>query len=116
MGLLAPCLGYGRERCGIPAPKGGCDTHRRMRERAHHNRAYDDPAWRTFRDAILKAWRALHGNWCPGVRGERHAPHFTADLTVDHPMRLVDGGELTPADARVMCRSLNSSLGARRGR
>jgi hypothetical protein len=65
-------------------------------------------------EAAVKAWRAEHGDWCPGGRpGEDHPAHRTDPsnpLTAEHVRdvgRHGEGGELV-----VVCRTLNSRRGA----
>jgi hypothetical protein len=50
---------------------------------------------------------------CPGD-GSDHPGHATTDLTCDHVVALEDGGApFDPANTRILCRSWNSTLGAR---
>lgn len=104
---MRPCLD-----CGAPTYGSRCERDERLEDRRQHNPAYDTAEWRTLRTETLTRWRALHGNWCPGVEPE-HEAHACADLTVDHITRLEDGGSLT-GPVRVMCREWNGRLGARR--
>jgi 5-methylcytosine-specific restriction endonuclease McrA len=55
-----------------------------------------------------------HFGWvCPGD-GPQHIAHPSRDLTCDHVIPLEDGGApFDPANTRILCRSWNSSLGAR---
>lgn len=60
---------------------------------------------RERRARTVAAWRAEHGNWCPGY-GD-HAPHPSDDLTAAH----IAGAQLDPyGPLTVLCRSINSSL------
>lgn len=105
--MKRPCLD-----CGEPTTGTRCLECRRPLERAHHNRAYDDPNWKRLRDAVLWRWRRDHGDWCPG--DDRHEGHATADLTVDHIVPLAAGGELLDmANTRVLCREANGRKGSR---
>ena len=110
--LLTPCVGVPGEACGAPAPPGGCPRHRRARERAHHNRAYDGAAWRRVRARTMAAHRAKFGDWCPGAAG--HGAHSSDDLTVDHIVPLAAGGSVL-GPVRVLCRAHNGRLGAAQG-
>src|SRR5574343_540809 len=107
---LRPCLD-----CGEPAQGSRCPTHARMAraplDRATHNRAYDTPAWRRTRRAILARWVRAHGYWCPGWARDAHPAR---DLTVDHTVALASGGGMfDPDNLGVLCRSCNGRKGAR---
>lgn len=54
---------------------------------------------------MLRAWRAEHGDWCPGYVV---APHYSDDLTLDHPEALARGGPILPVNPGVLCRGCNS--------
>lgn len=84
-----PCL-----EPGCPNLTGGqarCPRHERHQTRE----------WRTTSPAILKAWRAQHGDRCPGWR---RPPHETSDLTVHHT-------DLPHQPFAVLCRSCNAAAG-----
>ncbi len=84
-----------------------CPTHERQRQRQRNaRRTHYHGDWPKTRAAILTAWRAQHGDVCPG--DEHHAAHPCHDLTVDHVVARSTAGGLT-----VVCRSANSSKGAR---
>ena len=97
---------------GCPKPavyRGRCRSHAQEYER--HQRATvatkrDEPSSREARRRAVAAWRAAHGDVCPGYRRPPHA--------------LADGGD--PGQPLVvLCRSCNSRhgadrLAARRGR
>ena len=69
------------------------------------NPAYDDPAYRRFRKRVVSEWIAQHGYVCPGFRREAHA---STDLTLDHPVPVLQGGALVDRrNAAVLCRSCN---------
>lgn len=56
--------------------------------------------------AVVAAWRAEHGNWCPGWQ---RPPHEATDLTAQHEAPFIltgGGGPLT-----VLCRSCNTREG-----
>lgn len=74
--------------------------HERYRQRPHYRHG-----WAATRDAMLRAWREQYGDVCPGWR---RPPHAATDLTVDHVIPRSTRGGL-----RVLCRSCNSTRGAR---
>lgn len=59
----------------------------------------------------VRAWRAEHGDWCPGWQ---RPPHPATDLTADHIVAFAvngdEAGELT-----VLCRSCNGRKAASGG-
>lgn len=61
--------------------------------------------------ATVAAWRAQHGDWCPG--DNTHPPHPTTDLTADHITPISQGGAGGPL--RVLCRAANSRRGDNTG-
>lgn len=105
-----PCL-----TCGTLTGNrsGRCDQHERATARARHNTAYDSREWRERRDATLAAYRAQHGNACPGWGEPAHLAGISNPLTADHPVALADGGTHDQA-LTVLCRRCNSRKGARR--
>lgn len=99
-----PCLD-----CGALTARGPrCPTHARPVERARtqakrvrrpHLAAED-----RRRADVVAAWRAVHGDWCPGWKRE---PHESSDLTADHIESFaVTGREDGPL--AVLCRPCNS--------
>lgn len=98
--------------CGAICAGTRCPDCQRPLERRHHNRAYDNPAWRRLSGWILASHRAKVGDWCPG--DERHEGHACTDLTVDHVIPLAAGGELLDREnTRVLCREWNGRKGSR---
>jgi hypothetical protein len=109
------CLGCGslfpknqlkRGRCPscLAAQTSGYDQAKRTR------RPYSE-AERRRRHATVAAHVAIHGWWCPGW-GADHPPHPSSDLTAHH----VDAYGRTGSESgplAVLCRSYNSTLGAR---
>jgi 5-methylcytosine-specific restriction protein A len=98
--------------CGVATSRAGsrCTVHARASNRSRHNALYSTRAWQRLSARVLRAWRGLHGDWCPGY--ERPA-HRAADLTVDHVVPLVAGGApLDFGNCAVLCRSCNSTKGA----
>jgi 5-methylcytosine-specific restriction protein A len=69
-------------------------------------------AERVRRAQAVAAWRAQHGDICPGYR---RAPHPATDLTADHPVARSLGGAEDQALA-ILCARCNASKGGRRGR
>lgn len=95
--------------CGVEIPTGNrCPSCGQAAERRRHNAAYDTAAYRSARNAAIADWVQRHGWLCPG--DAQHAAHASRDLTADHPVPLVDGGELVQ-DFRIRCRSSNSRRG-----
>ncbi len=63
-------------------------------------------AWETKRrKAVVDAWRAEHGNVCPGWG--RQGPHPSSDLTADHVFPIAYGG-LEEGPLVVRCRGCNT--------
>jgi 5-methylcytosine-specific restriction protein A len=93
---LRPC-----PSCGAPQ-LGGCA---RCGWQSKATRIYT-PKWRRTSREILAAWRATHGDWCPGWPDTGHDAHATSDLTVHHTTEDPDG------PLSVLCRPVNSALGA----
>lgn len=108
---------------GCPKPavyRGRCRSHAQEHERHQHATVAtkrDEPSSREARRQTVAAWRAAHGDVCPGYR---RPPHPARDLTAQHAHALADGGD--PGQPLVvLCRSCNSRhgaarLAARRGR
>lgn len=69
---------------------------------------YNDADYRRLRRELLDQ----AGGWCSGAPG--HAPHPSADLTVDHIQPVSMGGQHHPTNLRVVCRPWNSGWRARR--
>jgi hypothetical protein len=65
------------------------------------------PAW--FREELIAEHIKVYGSYCPecGYRVTR------SEFTVDHILALANGGLTSRRNARVICRSCNSSKGAR---
>lgn len=93
-----------RRRCLVP----GCAVVTSGSRCAFHQAERDvvyRGDWPRVSRAAIAAWRAEHGDWCPGWGVP---PHASSDLTADHvdPRRLGRG-------VRVLCRSCNSRRGDR---
>ena len=98
--------------CGVVTSRPGsrCTTHARQSSRSRHNALYSTREWQHLSARGLRAWRGLHGNWCPAYQRD---PHPASDLTVDHVVPLAGGGALRDiANCAVLCRSCNSTKGA----
>lgn len=112
---LRPCLGWQHEPCGKLSPNTRCPRHDHMRRQAsnaryrpHRERRPDYTSQeRTRRAEAVAAWRAMHGDVCPGWQ---RPPHPASDLTADHPIEVAAGGS-EGQDLMVLCRSCNSSKG-----
>lgn len=105
---LKPCLD-----CGTLAPSTRCTACARPRERARtqakrQRRPYTSTEQRRRADTV-SAWRAQHGNTCPGWRRPAHP---AADLTADH-LDPVGAGGREDGPLTVLCRSCNSRKAAR---
>lgn len=99
--------------CGVVTRRAGsrCTEHARQSNRSRHNALYSTRAWQRLSARVLRAWRGEHGNWCPGYQRRAHP---AADLTVDHVVPLAAGGApFDIANTAVLCRSCNSTKGAR---
>jgi len=71
--------------------------------------------WRQ-RAAAVAAYRAAHGDWCPGwgVPGHPCGPPGSRNpLSADHIIPVALGGELFPGRYAVLCRACNARKGAR---
>lgn len=96
---------------GCPDPatyRGRCKHHATLAQREEWKRT---PTKRTRtkseqarRAEVVSAWRAHHGNTCPGYKRQ---PHHATDLTAQHSHALTLGGALDQA-LTVLCRSCNS--------
>jgi len=110
MSFKHPCID-----CGAPTDRTRC----RRCQRTYVNtvrgtpamRGYDE-AWRALSRAVLREWRAQHGDWCPGWQCP---PHASSDLTVDHvtPIHVAGMSVPTKEGCSVLCRRCNSRKGAR---
>jgi 5-methylcytosine-specific restriction protein A len=104
-----PCLD-----CGRLTPSGTrCADCERPRARATQRgkrqvRPYSSREKRR-RAAAVTEWRATYGDVCPGWEREAHP---SSDLVADHIVAVAAGGAES-GPLRVLCRSCNSSRGAR---
>jgi len=107
--------------CGKLSPTPTCarcgDIKRRAsnaRYRPHRERRPDyDSAERRRRADTVKAWRAVHGELCPGWQRPPHMADPVANpLTADHHQSVRSGGS-ERGSLGVLCRSCNSSKGDR---
>lgn len=102
MVVAKPCL-----TCRKPTTRGSyCKAHQKRA-----NPRYADNEYVRNRARLLQHHRQTYGDICPGDR--QHPPHRTNDLTVDHIVPLNNGGTHDITNLRVICRSSNSSKGAR---
>ena len=98
--------------CGVLANRAGsrCTDHARQSNRSRHNALYGTREWQHLSARVLRAWRGLHGEWCPGYQRDAHP---ASDLTTDHVVPLAAGGApLAIGNCAVLCRSCNSTKGA----
>lgn len=105
---LRPCLGIEGQPCGELTPSRRCPTHQRQYEQARPSRRVRgryDSTWRRIRAAAI----AQHP-WCEVclTPGSESNP-----LTGDHRVALENGGLNRMSNVAVLCRSCNSSKGAR---
>lgn len=111
------CLGWAGETCRrVITNTNRCTEHeaaRRARSNARHRphrerRPDYTSAERQRRAQAVAAWRAEHGDWCPGWGV---AAHPSTDLTADHVIPVAagggEGGALT-----VLCRPCNGRKGS----
>lgn len=101
--------------CREPAPPTRCPRHQRQYNAGLHRTtptkvARQDPAVRAHREAAVDAHVAEHGWVCLG--DDNHDRHETEDLVADDPLPIALGGDPLQ-QLVVMCRSANSSKGAR---
>lgn len=94
-----PCPGDGHQRCGRLVYTARCTAH---------SGAPIDHAEQQRNAAAVAAYRAEHGDVCPGYGRPAHPSN---DLTADHTLaRARGGGPTTPLE--VLCRRCNSARGA----
>ena len=72
-------------------------------------------AWRRLAKRTVEDWVARHGWNCPGWHRPLH-PVRPGELTADHPVPLVLGGEPLPARPGVLCSGCNARKGLRQRR
>ena len=112
---LRPCLD-----CGALSQGTRCEIHGDIKRRAHNARYRPhrdrrpdyNAAEKDRRAATVQAWRAVHGELCPGWNRPPHmGDPVTNPLTADHRQSVRSGGaERGPLG--VLCRSCNSSKGS----
>jgi hypothetical protein len=91
-----------------------CPPCKQAHDRAHNarRRAQDSYPEQQRRRQAVAAHVAVHGWWCLGLEGYDHQPHPTRDLTAHH-LDAPGAGGPEHGPLAVICRSLNSSIGAR---
>jgi 5-methylcytosine-specific restriction protein A len=115
MTRLRPCID-----CGHLSRDGTrCLACRRARDRRREQgrpspaaRGYG-PAWTQLAAAVKAAWRAQHGDLCPGYEVPAHpivAPNL---LTVDHIVPKIQGGTDDPTNLAVLCKKCQGRKGRR---
>lgn len=95
MPTLKPCL-----NCGALSDRTRCPTHRARPPRP--TTLTRTAAERRRRAAVVAAWRAEHGDWCPGWGRPAHP---ATDLTADHVTAAAHGG----TELAVLCRPCNGA-------
>ena len=99
-----PCLGCGRPtRAGSRCPP--CAKN-------HGTRAGYTWTEQQRRAAVVRQWRAMHGDVCPGWQRRAHTVVPPNVLTADHVRAVADGGAQS-GPLTVLCRSCNGAKGAR---
>lgn len=94
------------EGCGNTTTGTRCEFHEAQRQAVRNaGRPHLTGPWQRITREAVAAWRAEHGDWCPGYG---RSPHPATDLTTDH----VEAGTLAGGVA-ILCRSCNSRKGAR---
>jgi hypothetical protein len=90
-----------------------CSDHPRTSGIGANHAIHTDPRWTALSQREIARHVGEHGWICPGD-GPEHPAHPSRDLTLDHVLALEDGGApFDRANTRVLCRSWNSTLGAR---
>jgi 5-methylcytosine-specific restriction endonuclease McrA len=106
--MSKPCTVCGRVSDG---PR----CHRHPKPRGSSSPIHSDPRWTRLSRRMIARHVGQFGWVCPGD-GAEHPSHPVApgQLTTDHVIPLEQGGApFDPANTRVMCKSWNSTLGAR---
>jgi len=99
--------------CGVVTSRPGsrCLAHDRQSNRSRHNALYNTWAWQRLSARVIARHRGEYGNSCPGYGRDAHP---AIDLTADHVVPLAAGGApFDIANLAVLCRSCNSTKGAR---
>ena len=91
-----------------------CGAHPRTSGIGANHAVHSDPRWTALSRRVIAKHVGQFGWVCPGD-GAEHPSHPSHDLTADHVVAIEDGGSPFPLDdgLRVLCRSWNSTLGAR---
>lgn len=108
---LRMCLGWQDQTCSARTTETRCPTHKALERRAKSARAKPNSerrpeygaAERERRAAVVRAWRAEYGDWCPGYGVPAHE---SDDLTADHVVAVHAGGA-EQGLLTVLCRSCN---------
>lgn len=100
--------------CGVVTTDGRCTKHPRTSGIGANHAVHADPRWTALSQRMVARHVGQYGWVCPGD-GPDHPAHPSHDLTTDHVIAIEDGGAPFPSDdqLRVLCRSWNSTLGAR---
>lgn len=99
--------------CGVVCADGRCLRHPRTSSIGANHAIHTDPRWASLSQRMIARHVGEFGWVCPGD-GLEHPAHPTHDLTTDHVLALDEGGApFDAANTRVLCRSWNSTLGAR---
>ena len=101
--------------CGVVTSRstGRCNEHPRLSGIGANHHIHADPRWTRLSQRVIDRHVGQYGWVCPGD-GPEHPAHPSRDLTTDHVLALSEGGApFDPANTRVLCRSRNSTNGAR---
>jgi hypothetical protein len=101
--------------CGVVTSRstGRCSEHPRLSGIGANHHIHADPRWTRLSQRVIDRHVGQYGWVCPGD-GPEHPAHPSRDLTTDHVLALIEGGApFDPANTRVLCRSRNSTNGAR---
>ena len=89
--------------CGKVSQQRKCPEHRHIKpKRKRRSITYRQ---RKYREETIKRHLQMNGFICFGYKRD---PHFSTDLTADHPIPTSKGGD-EYQDLIVLCRSCNSS-------
>jgi hypothetical protein len=99
--------------CGVLSQDGRCSKHPRTSGIGANHAIHTDPRWTALSQRMIARHVGQYGCVCPGD-GPEHPAHPSRDLTLDHVVQLQEGGAAFDAtNTRILCRSRNSTNGAR---
>lgn len=99
--------------CGCVTSASRCGLHPRTSAIGANHAVHTDPRWTALSKRMIARHVGQYGWVCPGD-GAEHSAHPSTDLTGDNIVPLEEGGApFDGANVRVLCKSWNSTLGAR---